>query len=139
MEAIKKLTRILATLFIVSICGVVYAETPAKYDFDNQLKQVSEITDNNFRDWEMVDDQSFILQNSPSDYYLIVLRSLSEELPVNDSVKISETNSIIKPGYSKVIVSSDGIKDRYVIYKIYKLKDAEQAEEIRAQLIRATK
>jgi hypothetical protein len=60
-------------------------------------------------------------------------------LPVNDSVKISEINSTIKPGYSKVIVTSDGIKDRYVIYKIYKLKDAEQADEIRAQLIRTTK
>jgi hypothetical protein len=139
MKAINQLARILATLFMVSICGVAYAEIPAKYNLDNQLEQISEISDNNFREWEMVDEQSFILQNSPSDYYLIVLRSPSEELTANDSVKISESNSIIKPGYSRVIVRSDGIKDRYRVYKIYKLKDSEQAEEIRAKLIGATK
>lgn len=139
MKAMNQWARILATLFIVSKCVVAYAEIPAKYNLDNQLEQISEISDNNFREWEMVDDQSFILQNSPSDYYLIVLRSPSDELPVNDSVKISETNTIIKPGLSKVIVRSNGIKDRYIVYKIYKLKGADQAEEIRAQLIRATK
>jgi hypothetical protein len=36
-------------------------------------------------------------------------------------------------------VRSDGIEDRYIVYKIFKLKGAEQAEEIRAHLIRATK
>jgi len=139
MKAIKQLAMIFVIFFMASVCTAAPAAMPEKYNLDNQLEVVSEITDNNFRDWEKVDNQSFIFQNSPSEFYLIILSGPSDELSFNDSVKIGEKNSIIKPGKSRVIISSSGIKERYVISKIYKLKDADQADEIREQLTRATK
>jgi hypothetical protein len=135
MKAINQFAMIFAIFFIASICAAAPAKVPAKYDFDNQLEQVSEVLDTHFDEWDKVDDQSFILQTSPSEYYLIILRSPSDDLPFSDPVKIGEKNSIIKVGKSKVITTDNGIENRYVISKIYKIKDSDQAEKIRAQLI----
>jgi hypothetical protein len=139
MKVIKQLSMFFTISFIASICSAAPAKAPAKYDFDNQLEQVSEVVDTHFDEWNMVDDQSFILQNSPNDYYLIILRSPAEDLPFSDPVKIGEKDSIIKIGKSKVVTTDNGIENKYVISKIYKIKDSDQAEKIKAQIIGPTK
>jgi len=139
MKTTKLLTILFASLFITSVCSVATAEIPAKYNLDNQLEKVSEISKYNFMSWDKVDNQSFILQTSPSTYYLIVLSSPSDRLPFTETIQIPDTNAMVKPGYNNVIVQGNGFKDTYVINKIYKFKDFEQVKKIKALLTGETK
>jgi len=134
MKTIKKLTGISTVLLIALLCAAAWAEMPAKYNLDNQLEKVTEISKYNFMSWEKVDRQSFVLQTSPSDYYLIVLSSPSDKLLFTETIKIPDTNAMVKPGYNNVIVQGSGFKETYIINKIYKFKDSKQVKEIKDQL-----
>jgi hypothetical protein len=98
------------------------------------LEQVTEIYKYRLHSWQTVDRQSFILQTGPSDYYLIVLRRPSNELMFSEHIAISTTGSSVRSGLDEVTVAHSGIKDSYLINKIYKLKDSQQAREIEKQL-----
>jgi len=134
MKAMRQLAWIFVTLFVASVCAAAPAEIPAKYNLDNQLEKVSEISKYNFMSWDKVDKQSFILQTSPSDFYLIVLSNPSDRLLFSESIQIPDTNSMVKPGYNNVIVKGNGFKDTCIINKIYRFKDSKQVKEIRDQL-----
>ncbi|MGA1865040.1 MAG: DUF6491 family protein [bacterium] len=121
-------------LFVSSFCAYARAEVPAKYNLDNQLEKVSEISKYNFMSWDKVDNQSFILQTSPSDYYLIVLSSPSGRLAYSETISIPDTNAMVKPGYNNVIIKGNGFKDTCIISRIYKFKDSEQVKAIKTQL-----
>lgn len=136
MKTLNKLVSIFTALLLVSMCAVAWAAMPAKYDLDKQLEKVDSIYKYKFMGWEKVDNQSFVVQTSPSDYYLIVLSSPSDRLPFAEQVAINSLNNTVRPGYNNVIVHSpNGTKDEYIINKIYKFKDHKQVEEIEAQLI----
>lgn len=134
MKNIKGLIIISVVFFLASLCAAAAVEVPAKYNLDNQLEKVSEISKYNFMSWEKVDRQSFVLQTSPSDYYLVVLSSPSDKLLFTETIKIPDTNAMVKPGYNNVIVQGSGFKETYIINKIYKFKDSNQVKEIKDQL-----
>ena len=119
---------------IMSACATAPTETSGKYDLKDQLEPVSEIFKYNLMGWETVDRQSFILQTSPSQYYLIVLLRPSEHLMFSESIGISHTGDLVKPGYDRVTVFSSSFTDTYVIDKIFKLKNREEVKTIKAQL-----
>lgn len=125
-------------LFVSSLCTYARAGVPVKYNLDNQLEKVSEISKYNFMSWDKVDNQSFILQTSPSDYYLIVLSSPSDRLIYSETISIPDINAMVKPGYNNVIVKGNGFKDICIINRIYKLKDSEQIKDIKKQLTEKT-
>ena len=125
---------IFAAIFIAFTCSAESAELPAKYNLDNQLQKISEISKYNFMSWETIDNQSFVLQTSPSDYYLIVLSSPSDKLIFAETIKIPDTNAMVKPGYNNVIVQGSGSTDTYIINRIYKFKDYPQVKTIREQI-----
>jgi uncharacterized protein YbaP (TraB family) len=134
MKSIKKMAMIFAAIFIAFTCSAESAELPAKYNLDNQLQKISEISKYNFMSWETIDNQSFVLQTSPSDYYLIVLSSPSDKLIFAETIKIPDTNAMVKPGYNNVIVQGSGSTDTYIINRIYKFKDYPQVKTIREQI-----
>lgn len=134
MRAIKQLNQLFVALLILSACATAPVSMSEKYNLDNQLESVANISKFNMMSWEHVDRMSFILQTTPSDYYLFVLNSPSDELPFAENIHISSTGSFVRPGYNNVIVFGVNSNERYVIYKIYKFKDYEQAKEIRKQL-----
>lgn len=138
MKAIKQLIAIFVTFLMASVCIAAKAEIPAKYNLDNQLERVTQIYKYNLMSWQKIDNQSFVLQTGPSDYYLIVLSSRSDKLPFTETIKITDTNGMVKPGYNNVISSGDGFKETHIINRIYKLKDSKQVKEIEAQLIGET-
>jgi hypothetical protein len=134
MKNLKEIIIIFAVIFITSICFAASAQPPAKYNLDDQLQKVSEISKYNFMSWDRIDTQSFVLQTSPNDYYLIVLSSPSTKLPFAETIRIPDTNAMVKPGYNNVIVKGNGFTDNCVINKIYKFKDHAQIETIKEQL-----
>lgn len=134
MKTIKQLTMVFVTLFIATVCTTALAEMPTKYNLDNQLQKVDSIYKYKYMSWDKIDNQSFVLQTGPSDYYLIVLSSKSDKLLFTERVRINSTNNMVRPGYNNVIVNGNGFKEEYIINKIYKFKDATQVKEIEAQL-----
>jgi hypothetical protein len=134
MKNIKLFTIIASLLFIMSACATVSPEKAGKYDLADQLEPVSEILRYNLMGWEAVDSQSFILQTAPSQYYLIVLISPSDRLRFTEDISITHTGAMVKPGYDKVTVYGSPYSDTFVIQKIFKLKDREEADAIKEQL-----
>lgn len=134
MKSIKYFTLLFAALIFLAACATVQVDTSEKYNLDNQLESVTEITKFNMMGWEHVDRMSFILQTTPSDYYLFVLNHPSDELPFAENIHISSTGSFVKPGYNNVTVYGVNSTEKYVINKIYKFKDYEQVKEIRKQI-----
>jgi hypothetical protein len=134
MEAIKRIAILFTAVFMAYACSAQSAELPAKYNLDDQLQKVSEISKYHFMSWERVDRQSFVLQTSPSDYYLIVLSSPSDRLPFAETIQIPDTNAMVKPGYNNVIVRGSGFSDTYIINRIYKFRDYAQVKTITEQI-----
>ncbi|MBN1624923.1 MAG: hypothetical protein JW944_00250 [Deltaproteobacteria bacterium] len=134
MTATKFFSMGFIALLFLAACATAKVDTSEKYNFDNQLESVSEITKFNMMGWEHVDRMSFILQTTPSDYYLFVLNHPSDELPFAENIHISSTGSFVKPGYNNVTVYGPSSTEKYVINKIYKFKNYEQAKEIRKQI-----
>jgi len=134
MKAIKYYPFVFIVLIFFAACATAPANTAEKYNLDSQLESIPEITKFNMMGWEHVDKMSFILQTTPSDYYLFVLNHPSDELPFAENINISSTGSFVKPGYNNVTVYGPSSTNKYVINKIYKFKDYEQAKEIRKQI-----
>lgn len=134
MKPIKRMAMIFVTIFIIYAGTAGSAEPPAKYNLDNQMERVSEISKYNFMSWEKVDNQSFVLQTGPADYYLIVLSSPSDRLNFAETIEIPDTNAMVKPGYNNVIVHGIGSTDTYIINRIYRFKDQAQVKIIREQI-----
>ena len=125
---------------LMSSCATGRIELPEKYALDNQLESVSYISKyQGYSGWDMLDNQSFILQTSPSNYYLIVLQIAVTEERFSESIKISSSGSRVRAGMDTVTFLGQPIKGpSYRIEKIYRLKDREQVQTIREQ-IRAVK
>jgi hypothetical protein len=139
MKTIRQLAIIFVVLCLTAISFAASSGLPAKYDLDKQLEKVDSIYKYKFMSWERIDNQSLVVQTSPSDYYLIVLSSPSNRLPFTESISINSLNDTVKPGYNNVIVRGDGFKEEYIINKIYKFKDSKQVKEMEAQLTGAAK
>jgi hypothetical protein len=139
MKTIKQLAVIFALLCLASVSFAASSRLPAKYDLDKQLEKVDSIYKYKFMGWDKIDNQSLVVQTSPNDYYLIILSSPSDRLLFSEYISINSLNNTVKPGYNDVIVRGSGFKEKYIINKIYKFKDAKQVKEIEAQLTGATK
>lgn len=134
MRALKLLPMTFVALLFLSACATAPVSTTDKYNLDNQLESVSEITKFNMMSWDDIDRNSFVLQATPSEYYLFVLNTPSDELPFAENIHVSATGSFVKPGYNNVTVYGINSKRDYVIKKIYKFKNYDQVKEITKQL-----
>jgi len=126
MKTIIQLSKIFIALLMASACAGAPIKMPEKYNLDNQLENIPKISDFQLNSWESIDNQSVILETSMNSYYLIILNMPDYNLPFSDIISINNANGMIRPGYDDI--------NGYVIYKIYKFKDYEQAKAIKAQL-----
>jgi hypothetical protein len=133
MKTIRQLVTLGIIIFMASACATS-STIPEKYNLDNQLENVSNITMSSLMSWDRVDNQCFTLQTSPTDYYLIVLEDMTNTLPFTNTVQISNIDTSFWRGYGDVILNDDGWEESCTIRKIYKFRDHEQVQEIRAQL-----
>jgi hypothetical protein len=136
MKTIRQSGMIVILLLFISSCASSTATIPTKYNLDDQLEKVSNISRFGIISWDKVDKQSFILQTGGNDYYLIILECTSHTLPSANTIHISDDRSLIWPFYSNVVVNDDGWEDSYIINRIYRFRDFEQVETIRTLLLR---
>jgi hypothetical protein len=135
MKTLIKMLLVFICSLIIEACAEGMTQMPQKYALDGQLEQVSEIYGYTVMDWVAVDNQSFIIQKSTSEYYLLVLKTPSPELTVGNRLVISSKSGTIRAGLDEVtIYSGEYIKNSHTIERIYKIKGREQMSAIREQL-----
>ena len=134
MKAMIKVFSVFVLLILVVSCATTPNTLPDKYNLDNELEAVKQITTFTISSWEEVDIQSVILRANVSDYYLLVLRRPMDTRISGLSIGISSTVSSIKPGFDRIIVKDLAGTQYYVIEKIYKLDGKQQAKEIKERL-----
>lgn len=135
MRAVKLLSGIFIALNIFSTCATGTVTTPDKYNLDAQLEKVPYITNFKMMGWNKVDTQSFTLQTSPSDFYLIILNTRSDDLAFAEKIQVQGVGTMVHSGSSRVIVYGKNRQDSFGIDKIYKFKDAEEKKTITDQLM----
>ena len=134
MKSAIKMFWVFTLLFMITSCATTPPAIPEKYNLDNKLEEVKEITSYRVNGWERVDTQSLILNSNVNDYYLLVLDRPLTGLITSESIGVSSTTTSIKAGFDRIYVRDSVGVEYYTIDRIYKLKGREQAREIRAQL-----
>jgi len=139
MKTIRQLVIFCIVSFMIAACATTPSTVSEKYNLDNQLENVSNISRSNLISWDRVDNQCFTLQTSPADYYLIVLEDKTNPLFFTNTVQLPNIDTLFWCGYGDVILNDDGWEESHVIRKIYRFRDYQQVQEITAQLSSATK
>ncbi|MFC1493763.1 DUF6491 family protein [Thermodesulfobacteriota bacterium] len=134
MKKIIEVSSIFVLLIMAVSCASTPGVIPAKYNLDNSLEAVDRISTFKVSSWEQVDRQSIILKVNYNDYYLLVLRRPIISGYPNLRIGVERTIFSITAGFDRIVVLELGAPDYYVIDKIYKLKDKEQAKEIKEKL-----
>ncbi|MBN1830916.1 MAG: hypothetical protein JW896_02270 [Deltaproteobacteria bacterium] len=164
MKIMIKASSIFVFLIMVVSCSTTSHVLPEKYNLNNELEEVKQISAFRDIDCELVDYQSIILEVNRDDYFLLVLRRPIETRYSQLSITIDNTASkdraysaqrvisqgrdsdrsgfhqapsniaSIASGYDKVVVREHLDAEHYVIDKIYRLKGKEHAEEIKERL-----
>ena len=160
MKVMIKVSSVFVLFFVVLSCAATRKAMPEKYNFDNVLEVVDQISPIANPRWQYVDKQALILKTHRSDYYLIVLcrpiyglspgvLELINRRPMvtgnlgegqrdlegfKPSFKIGTINSL---GFGRFIMNFSGVsgfEEHYAIEKIYKFKDQAQKEKIKEWL-----
>jgi hypothetical protein len=139
MKAIIKFSFISVLLILAVSCATTPRALPEKYNLDNELEAVKQIYTFKAITWKEVDKQSIILTVNGNDYYLLVLDRPVPSMFFVHTLGIDGANHSITPGYDRVIVRDSTGTDYYVIDKIYRLKDWDQAEKIKERLLNTGK
>jgi len=134
MKAITKLALIFTTSLLTMACATMPANRAERYNFDDELVKVDEIHKFRLKGWEEVDNHSLIVQTDVNDYYLFVLHRPSRSLVFSENIGITDTVDRIRAGHDHVVVEDSGGRESLIIEKIYKLKDRQQAMEIKESL-----
>ena len=134
MKAMTKLILIFIISLMATACATTPVTMPEKYNFDNELVEATEIYNFRIKSFEPIDYQSLIFQTDVNDYYLIILQRPARGLPFSESIGVTLTVDKVKPGYDNVVIKDSAGIESYIIQKIYKLKDHQQAIEIKKRL-----
>jgi hypothetical protein len=139
MKAMIKVSFIFVLFIMVVSCATTPRALPEKYNLDNELEAVKQISTFNKISWREVDKQSIIITVDRKDYYLLVLRRPVSSLFFVHTLGIDSITHSITSGHDRVIVNDSTGRWYYVIDKIYRLKDWAQAEKIKERLLNAGK
>ncbi len=134
MKTMLKMISIFIMLIAAASCATTQVALPEKYNLDNDLEAVSEISKYRVTSWETVDNQSVILRANVSDYYLLVLHRPMAGVITSEKIGISSTTTTIRARFDKIYVKDTAGMQYYIIDKIYKLEGREQATQIKQQL-----
>jgi hypothetical protein len=121
-------------VFLASACATTPSALPEKYNLDNDLEAVDQISTFRISSWKKVDNQSIILRANWNDYYLLVSRRPFHTMILNLPVGIDNAGPTITSGHDRIFVKDHTGRQYYIIDKIYKLKGEEQAKEIKERL-----
>ena len=139
MKEMLKVFCVFSIFIIFSACATTQQSLPAKYDLGKELKEIDQITTFQLSSWEEVDNQSIILETTRHKYYLLVLRHPFVGRLPSLTLGISGTISSIAAGFDWISTNENGVTQYYYIEKIYELKDREQVNKIKKQLLEKQK
>jgi hypothetical protein len=139
MKTTIKFSFISVLLIMVVSCATTPRVLPEKYNLDNELEAVKQISTFKGITWKEVDKQSIIITVDWKNYYLLVLRRPVSSMFFIHTLGIDSATHSITSGYDRVIVYDSTGTYYYVIDKIYKLKDWDQAEKIKERLLNTEK
>jgi hypothetical protein len=134
MKVMKNVLSISVILVMVASCATTMGTLPEKYNLDNELESVDQITSFRVSSWDQADKQTIILKADWNDYFLLVLDQPMDRMVSGLSIGISSNVLSITPGFDRIIIKDSPFTEYYVIEKIYKLKGKEQAEKIKERL-----
>jgi hypothetical protein len=134
MKAITKLKGVFLISLLAMACATTPLKVPEKYNFDNKLQAATDVSSFRIDSWEVIDYQSLIIKADINDYYLLILNREAFTLPFSENIGITLTADKVKSGFDQIIVADSSGTESYFIHKMYKLKDREQATEIKKQI-----
>ena len=121
MKVMIKLFSIFVFFIMVVSCATTPRVLPEKYNLDNDLEAVEQISTFKEITWKKVDKQSIILRVDWKEYYLLVLRRPIFSMSFIHTLSIDSTSHNITSGYDRIIVNDSTGTWYYVIDKIYEL------------------
>ena len=137
MKLMMKLFAIVALLAMTASC-VTTTTTPAalpeKYNLDNELKAVKRIDAINVSNWDQVDKQALIFTANGGEFFLAVLDRPLETDIARQVIGIVDQKSTITAGFDKFFIRAAKGRQYYLIEKIYKLADRDQAKQMKEKL-----
>jgi len=135
MKVIIKVFFIFSLFIMVVSCATTPTAIPEKYNLDNDLETIKQISTFKAITFREVDKQSIILSVDWKDYYLLVLGRPIPSMFVTHRLGIDGTGPSIISGHDRIVVNDHTGTWYYDIDKIYRLKDWEQAEKIKELLL----
>lgn len=128
-----KFSSFLVLFIMVMSCATASITIPEKYNLDNDLEAVDQITAFTIRSYENIDKQSLILETTYNDKYLLVLERPRFEIPYGQTNLDYHGPSLIA-GHDRVVMNYHSGPQYYTIEKIYKLEGGTQVTEIKERL-----
>ena len=128
-----KMLSIVVLLVAVVSCAATTAliDLPDKYNLDDNLRSVSQISAVGASNWKQVDAQS-VMAAANGKFYLFVLNKPLETM--DEKIGFIGSLTSIRSGNSRIYVGTSSDKRYYEIAKIYELKGVDQAKEIKERL-----
>jgi hypothetical protein len=118
--------------FGLSGCATTPMTVDGKYIFP-EFEEVDRITTSRISGWQSIDSRSLIVEDSPSTYYLIVLRDQVRDLNFSEVISLSSTGTQTMSKFDCVSVerSSCFVTTGAPIERIYKLNSREAVNYVR--------
>lgn len=129
------LLALVLSILLVS-CSGIPPRVDSKYEFP-QFKQVDKILSYDVDSWQAVDNQSLVVQTSPSKFYLLILRRPLHELRFAEVIELSSTGPSIYAKFDCVKVYSRHCGPDPIavsIHKIYALQGRQQVQVAKQQI-----
>ncbi|GIU32315.1 DUF6491 family protein [Shewanella schlegeliana] len=131
-----RLLKLVALFFIVLLAGCASSEASkehaAMYTFPD-LEQVNSIDNFRMDGWESVDRYSIIVDSRPRQSYLLILSGGLSGLNFAQGLLVTSTLGKVEAGFDSVSTLDDPMM-KAQIKRIYKLKDQQQKNEIKAKI-----
>ncbi len=108
-------------------------EAKARYQFP-ELESVSSINNWKLDGWEVIDQQSLIIQTGPSRYYLFVLSRRHSQLRFAESVLVTSTSGRVRVNFDTVSTPRDPML-KVPIGAMYKLQGREEVTAIKEKIL----
>ncbi|ARN74324.1 DUF6491 family protein [Oceanicoccus sagamiensis] len=127
------LVLILSLVLIGCASSIDNQEAMARYQFP-ELESVSSINNWKLDGWEVIDQQSLIIQTGPSQFYLFVLSRRHSQLRFAESILVTSTAGRVKVNFDTVSTPRDPML-KVPIAAMYKLQGREAVAAIKQQIL----
>jgi hypothetical protein len=132
-----KTYRILNITFLISFLGLAACATgpltqDGRYIFP-EFEEIDRITNYRISGWQSIDSRSLILEDAPSNYYLVILRDRVRDLNFSEDITLTSTGTQVMSKFDCVSVARGScfLTEGAPIERIYKLESRDAVNYVR--------